>query len=115
MLCRPKESSPPLIEKHTIGYIPPEDRHGKTRDLFTLWFGGNIAPLPIVTGALGVQIFHLNLLWGIAAIFSRPSGWRGADGVALGAGAADGDPADDPEPRAVWIFLVRCWWWRSPG
>jgi NCS1 family nucleobase:cation symporter-1 len=53
-----------LIEKHTIGCVPPEDRHGKVRDLFTLWFGGNIAPLPIVTGALGVQIFHLNLLWG---------------------------------------------------
>ena len=61
-------TSPPLIEKHTIGYIPPEDRHGKVKDLFTLWFGGNIAPLPIVTGALGVQIFHLNLLWGIVAI-----------------------------------------------
>ncbi|MDD0972505.1 purine-cytosine permease family protein [Pseudomonas fontis] len=58
----------PLIEKHTIGYVPLEDRHGKVRDLFTLWFGGNIAPLPIVTGALGVQLFHLNLLWGIVAI-----------------------------------------------
>ncbi|WP_312270703.1 cytosine permease [Pseudomonas sp.] len=58
----------PLIEKHTIGYVPPEDRHGKVRDLFTLWFGGNIAPLPIVTGALGVQLFHLNLFWGISAI-----------------------------------------------
>lgn len=57
-----------LIEKHTIGYVPPEDRHGKVRDLFTLWFGGNIAPLPIVTGALGVQIFHLNLVWAIVAI-----------------------------------------------
>lgn len=62
------ESSPPLIEKHTIGYIPPEERHGKVRDLFTLWFGGNIAPLPIVTGALGIQLFHLNLLWGVIAI-----------------------------------------------
>ena len=61
-------TSAPLIEKHTIGYVPPEDRHGKTRDLFTLWFGGNIAPLPIVTGALGVQLFHLNLVWGIVAI-----------------------------------------------
>ncbi|SDO73716.1 nucleobase:cation symporter-1, NCS1 family [Pseudomonas arsenicoxydans] len=61
-------TSAPLIEKHTIGYVPPEDRHGKTRDLFTLWFGGNIAPLPIVTGALGVQMFHLNLVWGIVAI-----------------------------------------------
>ena len=56
-----------LIEKHTIGYVPTEDRHGKVRDLFTLWFGGNIAPLPIVTGALGVQLFHLNLFWGIVA------------------------------------------------
>lgn len=61
-------NSAPLIEKHTIGYVPPQDRHGKVRDLFTLWFGGNIAPLPIVTGALGVQLFHLNLLWGVAAI-----------------------------------------------
>lgn len=61
-------TSAPLIEKHTIGYVPPEDRHGKVKDLFTLWFGGNIAPLPIVTGALGVQLFHLNLIWGIVAI-----------------------------------------------
>jgi NCS1 family nucleobase:cation symporter-1 len=26
--------------------------------------------LPIVTGALGVQLFHLNLVWGIVAISS---------------------------------------------
>ncbi|WP_035512359.1 purine-cytosine permease family protein [Paraburkholderia nodosa] len=58
----------PLVEKHTIGYVPENERHGKVRDLFTLWFGGNIAPLPIVTGALGVQIYHLNLMWGIVAI-----------------------------------------------
>jgi len=58
----------PLVEKHTIGYVPENERHGKVRDLFTLWFGGNIAPLPIVTGALGVQIYHLNLMWGIIAI-----------------------------------------------
>ncbi|MFM0340631.1 purine-cytosine permease family protein [Paraburkholderia fungorum] len=61
-------SAVPLIEKHTIGYVPHEERHGKVRDLFTLWFGGNIAPLPIVTGALGVQIYHLNLFWGVIAI-----------------------------------------------
>ncbi len=67
-MTTPERTASPLIEKHTIGYVPPEDRHGKVRDLFTLWFGGNIAPLPIVTGALGVQVFHLNLLWGIVAI-----------------------------------------------
>ena len=36
----------PVLEKHTIGYVPPDDRHGKARDLFTLWFGTNIALLP---------------------------------------------------------------------
>ncbi|AIO43402.1 cytosine permease [Burkholderia cenocepacia] len=63
-----ERNASPMIEKHTIGYVPPAERHGKVRDLFTLWFGGNIAPLPIVTGALGVQMFHLNLMWGIVAI-----------------------------------------------
>ncbi|WP_158939030.1 cytosine permease [Burkholderia sp. S171] len=67
-MSTPDSNASPLFEKHTIGYVPPKDRHGKVRDLFTLWFGGNIAPLPIVTGALGVQMFHLNLLWGIVAI-----------------------------------------------
>jgi purine-cytosine permease-like protein len=56
------------VEKHTIGYVPPEDRHGKVRDLFTLWFGTNIAPLPVVTGAAGVTVFGLDLVWCLVAI-----------------------------------------------
>ncbi|MBT8767661.1 purine-cytosine permease family protein [Metapseudomonas boanensis] len=58
----------PLIENHTVDYVPPAERHGKARDLFTLWFSTNIAPLPIVTGAMVVQVFHLDLLWGLLAI-----------------------------------------------
>ena len=57
-----------VVEKHTIGYVPPEDRHGKVRDLFTLWFGTNIAPLPVVTGAAGVTVFGLDLFWCVVAI-----------------------------------------------
>ena len=57
-----------LIENHTVDYVPLAERHGKARDLFTLWFSTNIAPLPIVTGAMVVQVFHLNLLWGVIAI-----------------------------------------------
>jgi purine-cytosine permease-like protein len=49
----------PMLEKHTIGFVPESDRHGKVRDLFTLWFGGNLAPLPIVTGALGPSLFGI--------------------------------------------------------
>lgn len=58
----------PLIENHTVDYVPLAERHGKARDLFTLWFSTNIAPLPIVTGAMVVQVFHLNLFWGVMAI-----------------------------------------------
>ena len=57
-----------FVENHTVDYVPPAERHGKARDLFTLWFSTNIAPLPIVTGAMVVQVFHLNLLWGLVAI-----------------------------------------------
>ncbi|WP_437879942.1 purine-cytosine permease family protein [Pseudomonas sp. LRF_L74] len=57
-----------LIENNTVEYVPPAERHGKARDLFTLWFSTNIAPLPIVTGAMVVQVFHLDLFWGLLAI-----------------------------------------------
>ena len=57
-----------LVENNTVEYVPAAQRHGKARDLFTLWFSTNIAPLPIVTGAMVVQVFHLNLLWGLIAI-----------------------------------------------
>ncbi|AKS35528.1 purine-cytosine permease family protein [Mycolicibacterium goodii] len=57
----------PMLEQHTIGFVPASDRHGKVRDLFTLWFGTNIAPLPIVTGALGPSLFGLNLWWSLIA------------------------------------------------
>lgn len=43
-----------FVENHTVDYVPPAERHGKARDLFTLWFSTNIAPLPIVTGAMVV-------------------------------------------------------------
>ncbi|OMC01711.1 allantoin permease [Mycobacterium sp. NS-7484] len=59
--------TPPMLEQHTIGFVPASDRHGKVRDLFTLWFGTNIAPLPIVTGALGPSLFGLNLWWSLVA------------------------------------------------
>ena len=30
------------VEKRTIDHIPVTERHGKARDLFTIWFGSNI-------------------------------------------------------------------------
>src|ERR1700678_1547154 len=48
---------PQRIEDATIQPIPDADRHGKARDLFTIWFGSNIMMLTIVTRALATTVF----------------------------------------------------------
>src|SRR5689334_9178656 len=47
---------PQRIEDSTIQPIPDAERHGKARDLFTIWFGSNIMMLTIVTGALATTV-----------------------------------------------------------
>jgi NCS1 family nucleobase:cation symporter-1 len=47
------------IEQHTIYPIPASERHGRARDLFTVWFGSNIMILTIVTGSLATLRFQL--------------------------------------------------------
>ena len=56
------------IEQHTIYQIPLDQRHGKPRQLFTLWFGANLNVLTVVTGALGTTIFHQSFLSALLAI-----------------------------------------------
>jgi NCS1 family nucleobase:cation symporter-1 len=60
--------TPTRIEQHTIFPIPLSERHGRARDLFTLWFGSNIMMLSIVTGALATGLFKLPLTWAALAI-----------------------------------------------
>nr|WP_258575532.1 cytosine permease [Candidatus Pantoea persica]MBA2813914.1 Permease for allantoin and cytosine [Candidatus Pantoea persica] len=57
-----------MIENKSVDYVPENERHGKARSLFTLWFCTNIAPLAVVTGAISTQTYHLNILSAIAAI-----------------------------------------------
>jgi len=56
------------IESSTIYAIPSSERHGKSRDLFTVWFGSNIMLLTVVTGALAVTIFRLSFIYAVLAI-----------------------------------------------
>lgn len=49
------------VEANSTSFVPPGQRHGHVRDLFTLWFTTNIAPLPIVTGATLYRSVHLPL------------------------------------------------------
>ena len=56
------------IERQTIGPIPPEDRHGRSGELTAIWFGMNMTPLTVVTGALATTLFGLSLGWAIVAV-----------------------------------------------
>lgn len=58
----------PVIEDKTIQPIPEAERHGRFRDLFTIWFGSNIMVLTIVTGALATTVFGLDFWSAVLAI-----------------------------------------------
>ena len=68
------DSSPPMtehqfaVERRTIQQIPLDQRHGRPRDLFTLWFGANLTMLTVATGALCTSVFHLSLAASLFAI-----------------------------------------------
>ena len=56
------------VEQRTIQPIPLDQRHGRPRDLFTLWFGANLTMLTVATGALCTAVFHLSLAISLFAI-----------------------------------------------
>src|SRR5215468_9795796 len=56
------------IEQYTIAQIPADQRHGRPRDLFTIWFTSNLMPLTIVTGALATAVFKLPFWPAVVAI-----------------------------------------------
>src|ERR1700690_3217763 len=64
----PVAEAPQRIEDKTIQPIPPNERHGRTRDLFSLWFGSNIMLLTVVTGALATSVYGLPFWLSVIAI-----------------------------------------------
>ncbi|GAB03657.1 cytosine permease [Gordonia amarae] len=64
----PATPVPAQVEKRTIDHIPEDERHGRGRDLFTVWFGSNIMLLTIITGALATTVFGLPLWAGVLAV-----------------------------------------------
>lgn len=55
------------IEERTIDFVPENERHGKARSLFFIWFGINMSPLTLGTGAVLV-INGLSFGWSVLAI-----------------------------------------------
>ena len=64
----PVAEAPQRIEDKTIQPIPLDERHGKPRDLFSLWFGSNIMLLTVVTGALATSVYGLPFWLAVIAI-----------------------------------------------
>ena len=63
----PPESAA-AIEQRTIAAVPASERHGRVRNLFTIWFGSNVMLLTIVTGALATTVYGLPLGWSALAV-----------------------------------------------
>ena len=55
------------VESRSIEFIPINERSGKARDLFPIWFGANMHITTLVTGALPITM-GLNLFWSLVAI-----------------------------------------------
>ena len=54
------------IEKRSIDWVPPKERHGTARQQFFLWFLGNFQLFSIATGFVGITL-GLSLVWSIVA------------------------------------------------
>ena len=57
----------PLIESHSIDYIPHAERHGKVRDLWPVWFSGDAHLATLAVGVLGIALGG-SLLWTATAV-----------------------------------------------
>lgn len=56
------------IETRTVEHIPRTERHGKARDLFTIWFGTGISLGAIATGFVPTAVYQLPFWWSIATL-----------------------------------------------
>lgn len=79
------------VEPYGVEPIPREERHGKPKQMFTIWFAINLNVVTWFTGFLGIE-FGLSLKYAILAIFI--GNIAGAAFLALGSsvGAALGQP-----------------------
>ena len=68
MSTAPATTEVPRLEDKTIQPIPANERHGKARDLFTIWFGSNIMIMTIVTGGLATTVFGLGFVPAVVGI-----------------------------------------------
>lgn len=81
------------IEQESIAPIPEDARHGKAKELFTIWFGMNMTPLTVVTGATATTLLDLPLVASFIAILLG----HGLGGIGMALHAAQGPALGVPQ------------------
>lgn len=58
---QPAADRPASVERLGVEHVPEEERHGRTRRVFTIWFAANLTVADYVVGVLCPLVFGLNL------------------------------------------------------
>lgn len=81
------------LEEQTIAPIPEDARSGKSGELVAIWFGMNMTPITVVTGALATAVFGLSIWWALVAIILG----HAIGGIAMALHAAQGPRLGVPQ------------------
>ncbi len=57
-----------LVEPRGIEPVPANERHGRSRNIFTLWFSANLEFATLSLGVLSINVFGLSLWQAVASI-----------------------------------------------
>ena len=70
MSTQPHSAAPSVgltVERHSIDYVPKNERYGRPFNQFTLWLGANLQITAVVTGALAV-VLGGDVVWSIVGL-----------------------------------------------
>lgn len=81
------------LEQQAISPVPHDQRRGRSRELVAIWFGMNMSPITIVTGAGATTVFGLSLWWAFVAILAG----HAIGGIGMALHAAQGPRLGVPQ------------------
>ncbi|MGW6458067.1 purine-cytosine permease family protein [Streptomyces sp. NPDC055078] len=65
-----KHQANPAIETRTVQFIPAAERHGKAREMFTIWFGTGLTLAAAATGFVATSVYGLPWWVAVTALFT---------------------------------------------
>lgn len=83
-----QRDTPGHIESHGLDYIPAEERHGRSVDLFWVWMGANVNYLSFTFGGLliliGLSVWEAIVVTIVGNLWYIAVGWLSVSGPASG-------------------------------